>query len=105
MHEQFIAIRIVALTVFGTAFADAADYPSPKFEHQEIDQIQIGYGLAIGDVDGDKKDDILLADKQQFVWYRNPGKRGESWKRFVMVENLTARDNVCLAAHDIDGDG
>ena len=73
----------------------------PKFEAQVIDDhISIGYGLAIGDVDGDSKPDILLADKKQFVWYRNG-----DWKRFVMVENLTESDNVCIAARDIDGDG
>lgn len=73
----------------------------PHFEAQTIDSnVQIGYGLAIGDVDGDGKDDILLADKKQFVWYRNG-----DWKRFVMVDNLTDRDNVCLAARDINGDG
>jgi hypothetical protein len=64
------------------------------------DNVAIGYGLAIGDVDGDKKPDILLADKKQFVWYRNG-----DWKRFVMVEDLTESDNVCIAARDIDGDG
>lgn len=73
----------------------------PKFESQVIDaNVDIGYGLAIGDVDGDRKADILLADKKQFVWYRNG-----DWKRFVMVDNLTAADNVCIAARDIDGDG
>jgi hypothetical protein len=74
---------------------------SPLFEAQTIDNnVSIGYGLAIGDVDGDKKPDILLADKKEFVWYRNG-----DWKRFVMVENLTEGDNVCIAARDIDGDG
>lgn len=73
----------------------------PKFEEQVIDDnVAIGYGLAIGDVDGDRKPDILLADKKQFVWYRNG-----DWKRFVMVDNLTESDNVCIAARDIDGDG
>ena len=43
--------------------------PQPKFEAQTIDaNISIGYGLAIGDVDGDGKKDILLADKKQFTW-------------------------------------
>jgi hypothetical protein len=73
----------------------------PRFEAQVIDaNISIGYGLATGDVDGDKKPDILLADKKQIVWYRNP-----DWKKFVLAENLTAADNVCIAARDIDDDG
>ncbi|MEJ7740871.1 MAG: VCBS repeat-containing protein [Chitinophagaceae bacterium] len=75
--------------------------PVPVFQAQTIDSsLSIGYGLAIADVDGDGKPDILLADKKQFVWYRNG-----DWKKFVMVENLTAHDNVCIAARDIDGDG
>lgn len=73
----------------------------PAFEAQTIDsRISIGYGLTIGDVDGDGKLDILLADKTQIVWYRNG-----DWTRFVMAENLTARDNVAIAARDITGDG
>lgn len=72
-----------------------------SFETQTIDgNISIGYGLAIGDVDGDGRSDILLADKKQFVWYRNG-----DWKRFVLVDNLTVSGNVCIAARDIDGDG
>ena len=75
--------------------------PEPNFKEQTIDNnISIGYGLALGDVDGDRKPDILLADKKQFVWYRNG-----DWKKFVMAENLTEYDNVCITAEDINGDG
>jgi hypothetical protein len=71
------------------------------FRAQTIDSnISIGYGIALGDVDGDKKTDIILADKKQFVWYRNG-----DWKRFVMISDLTAQDNVCVTARDLDGDG
>jgi hypothetical protein len=74
---------------------------APPFKAQIIESnISIGYGLAVGDVDGDKKPDILLADKKQFVWYRNG-----DWKRFVMIDSLTQYDNVCIAARDLDGDG
>ena len=70
------------------------------FQSETIDsKVAIGYGIAIGDVDGDGDKDILLADKKEFVWYENP-----NWERHVMVENLTARDNVCIAARDIDGE-
>jgi FG-GAP-like repeat len=82
-------------------FAACMVQAQPKFESQVIDpNVEIGYGLAIGDVDGDGRQDILLADKKQFVWYRNG-----DWKRFVMVDNLTAADNVCIAARDINQDG
>lgn len=78
-----------------------SSFQEPRFEAQTLDEnVSIGYGLAIGDVDGDGKPDILLADKKEFVWYRNG-----DWKRFVMVANLTEADNVCIAARDIDGDG
>lgn len=88
----------ILLTVF--AAASWID-DEPRFVAETIDdQVTIGYGLAIGDVDGDGKPDILMADKSQFVWYRNG-----DWKRFVMVDNLTEMDNVCIAARDIDGDG
>ncbi len=74
---------------------------APKFRPQEIDAaIQIGYGLAIADINGDAKIDIVLADKNQIVWYQNP-----SWRKHVVAENLTERDHVCVAAQDINGDG
>jgi len=73
----------------------------PGFTQQVIDTtISIGYGIALADVDGDGKTDILLADSKQFVWYRNG-----DWKKFLMAENLTEHDNVCIAARDINGDG
>lgn len=98
------AILFVAITLLSATLAMAA--PKPAFEAQTIDdKVAIGYGTAIGDVNGDGKPDIVLADKKQYVWFQNPGKPGAGWTRHVMVENLTQHDNVCIAVRDINGDG
>ncbi len=101
-------LRFLPLCLAASALA--AEPPIPQFRAVTLDaRIQIGYGLAIADVDGDKAPDILLADKKQFVWYRNPGpeKAGDpaAWTKHLLAENLTEKDNVCIAAQDIDGDG
>ena len=94
-------IFFLALITCTASALVAADVPEPKFRAVTIDdKIQIGYGVTTADVDGDGKTDIVLADKNQFVWYRNP-----KWEKFVLAENLTKLDNVCIAARDIDGDG
>lgn len=94
-------VEVHAEVAVDTNVGSEGRHALPHFESQVIDaKVAIGYGTVLEDVDGDGKTDILLADKQQFVWYRNP-----TWQRFVMAENLTERDNVCIAARDIDGDG
>ncbi len=78
-----------------------AEPPVPTFKAIDVDtDVKIGYGLAVADVNGDKKPDILLADKNLIVWYENP-----TWTKHIMAENLTQHDHVCIAAQDIDGDG
>ncbi|MDP3072757.1 MAG: FG-GAP and VCBS repeat-containing protein [Opitutaceae bacterium] len=92
--------RVFALLPFLASPLLAAELPTLRLRPQTIDPaIQIGYGLAIADVDGDGRPDILLADAKQIVWYRAP-----KWEKFVMAENLTPKDNVCIAARDLDGD-
>jgi len=98
MKPSFLCLTSVFL---GGASLWAADAVLPPFRPVEIDsKIAIGYAVTTADVDGDRKPDILVVDKKQIVWYRNP-----SWEKFVIAENLTEQDNVCIAAADIDGDG
>lgn len=73
----------------------------PKFRAQEIDaKIGIGYGLQLTDMNGDKKPDIILCDKDKVVWYENP-----TWVKHQIIGHLTQRDHVCITARDLDGDG
>lgn len=86
--------------ILGAALPASAAIKFPTFRAQEIDKIEIGYGVQLADVDGDGKTDIVLADKEEFAWYQNP-----SWKKHILTGHLTERDHVCVAARDIDGDG
>lgn len=87
------------LLLFSISLLAAA--PEPKFRALDVDtKVGIGYGLAVADVDGDKKLDILLVDKDLVAWYQNP-----TWQKHVIAEKLTEKDHVCIAAADIDGDG
>ena len=96
MNRFFFSVFLATVLCVG-----AADPGIPNFRSVEIDsQLEIGYGVAVADMNGDGNPDIVLADKNQFAWYQNP-----SWKKHIMVENLTERDHVCIDARDIDGDG
>ena len=88
------------LWLAASSVAAAGASSVPAFRAVEIDSnIQIGYGVAVADVNGDAKPDVLLADKHQIVWYENP-----DWTKHVIAEKLTPHDHVCIAAMDIDGD-
>lgn len=97
--KRFLWMMMAAVATGGASVIEGADIP--KFRAVDVDRkVEIGYGLAIADVDGDGKQDILLADKNLIVWYRNP-----DWKKSVMAERLTQLDHVCIAAADVNGDG
>lgn len=77
------------------------ELPAAKFRAMTVDAgLKIGYGVAISDVDGDGKPDIVLADANETAWYRNPG-----WEKHMLTGKLTEEDHVCIAARDIDADG
>lgn len=101
MRFPLLSLQTLSCLSFAIHWAQAASPPLPRFRVVDIDrQVEIGYGLAIADVDGDKKPDILLADKNLIVWYQNP-----NWTKHIIAEKLTQLDHVCIAAADLDGDG
>ncbi len=97
MCKELFAL-LTAASLFQSV--SAREIPESKWRPVEIDQIQIGYGLQMADVDGDNKTDIVLSDKKTVQWYENP-----TWTRHIIARDLTERDNVCITALDIDGDG
>jgi len=94
------AVLAVLFALSSTCLLRADPIPEFQWREVEIDKIEIGYGLKLVDVNGDGKTDIVLADKKTIQWYENP-----SWEKHVIAKDLTVRDNVCVAARDIDGDG
>jgi hypothetical protein len=72
-----------------------------SFEMKEIDRgLDVGYAVLLVDINGDGKTDIVVVDTHRVVWYENP-----TWKQRLILDKTTERDNVCIAAADIDGDG
>jgi hypothetical protein len=94
--------RLLLFSFLGVASTlAAADSPVAHFRPVDVDtKVEIGYGVTVADVDGDKKPDIVLADKNLMVWYKNP-----TWEKHIIAEKLTPLDHVCIAAADINGDG
>jgi hypothetical protein len=74
----------------------------PRFEAQEIDPHagQVCYAVTAADVNGDHKLDVVAVTEDAVIWYENP-----SWSKHDIIREATARDNVCIQPHDVDGDG
>jgi hypothetical protein len=71
------------------------------FRPQEIQkEFGIGYAVLLADVNTDGKPDIVAINPTQVVWFENP-----SWQKHVILDGATNKDNVCIAAHDVNGDG
>lgn len=83
-----------------TAMTSAAEFPRFEAITLDADIGKVCYAVSTADVNGDGKPDVIAVSENRIQWYENP-----SWTKHVILENQTELDNVCLAAHDIDGDG
>ena len=100
MRHPLSCRRTLFLTLAAPALALGADFPT--FKGQEIDPHvgNVCYAVTVADVDGDGKPDAVAVAEDAVYYYANP-----SWKKYVVIKDLTQRDNVCIQAHDVDGDG
>lgn len=95
-------LTTLAVSTFLFAGFTAAAAEFPKFEARTLDP-EIGkvcYAVTLADVDGDGRQDVVAVSENRVLWYQAP-----DWKRRVIIEDQTERENVCIAPLDIDGDG
>lgn len=98
-----LAGALVSLPIGLLDAAGQAVKPAPpiKFRAEQIaSDFGVGYAVVTADVNGDKRTDVLAINATDLVWFEAPG-----WQKHVIVSGATVRDNVTLAAHDVDGDG
>lgn len=93
----FAFLIAIILVLVGRLSADC-----PRFAEQIIDPKigEVCYAVTKADVNGDGKLDIVAVSENRVQWYEAP-----NWTKHIILEDQTERDNVCIAAHDIDGDG
>lgn len=95
---RLFLVATAAVSLTGTSHA--ADFPNFKEKVIDANIGKVCYAVTVADVNGDKKKDIVAVSENRVIWYENP-----SWKKHVILEDQTEKDNVCIAPLDIDGDG
>jgi len=96
---------VAALLISGTSLA--AGGAEPAFQARVLDPHpgEICYAVTLADVDGDARQDVVVVTENAVLWYGNPADADGEWKKHTVIRDQTPRDNVCIAPHDIDGDG
>lgn len=100
-RAALVPLLALAAVVAAGSRSTGAPPPFPRFEAQTVDpEIGIGYAVALADLDGNRRPDIVSVTESRVNWYENP-----SWRKHTILDGATPRDNVCIAAADLDGDG
>jgi hypothetical protein len=108
-HFAAATASACGLLLFTAGAAQTPAPPSPAaapgttmaFRAQQIaSDFGVGYAVTTGDVNGDKRTDVVAISGTDLVWFEAP-----TWEKRVMLSGATPKDNVALALHDIDRDG
>jgi hypothetical protein len=72
-----------------------------RFRTEQVgSDLTVVYAVTTADMNNDGRPDIVAVLSKKVVWLENP-----SWKVHTVLDRPEEKDNVCLAVHDIDGDG
>ncbi len=89
----------LTLTLLCAAGALPAQALPPFAEHVIDANAGTGLAITVDDVNRDGQLDIVAVSSEQVAWYENP-----TWTRHLIADTIKG-GNVCIAAHDVDGDG
>ena len=103
--SRFPVTGAAAGAIFAVGLHAAAQGGSPasgiRFRGEQIaSDFGVGYAVTTGDVNSDRRTDIVAISGTDLVWFEAP-----TFEKRVILSGATPRDNVCLAVHDIDRDG
>ena len=98
MSSRVLLALCCSLIGCGVIVAD--EFPSFRTMMIDPDVGKVCYAVTLADVDGDNDQDIVALTENRVVWYEQP-----TWIAHEILKDQTPPDNVCIAAHDIDGDG
>jgi hypothetical protein len=96
-RRRLVAGFVGCLTTFVLTAAPAAEFP--RFQRHTIDAFPAGYQVAVADINGDGRPDViaLSTDANRVDWFENPG-----WQLHPVART---EKNIDLAPRDLDGDG
>ena len=94
-------VSILVMSI-GYWMANTAQAQSVAFQERVIDAEpgKVVYAVTTADVNNDSMLDAIVVTEGRVLWYEAP-----EWTPHVLLDGVTTKDNVCIAAHDIDADG